>query len=200
MSSTPEISLSIASEHSFVALPDPELAKLIEGCKANERSAQEALYKRYYGKMMAMCMRYTGNRDDAMEVLNTGFLKVFKSLASYQSNGSFDGWVYKIIYNSVIDKLRKRMKETKTVEVEQDMVVPTIDSSSVQHLYVKDLMNLMQELPESSRAVFNMFAIEGYQHSEIAEMLNISEGTSKWHVNHARKILKQRIETSYTKS
>jgi RNA polymerase sigma factor (sigma-70 family) len=200
MPSTPQIILPIDNEQLYSAAPDPELARLIEGCKANERSAQETLYKRYYGKMMAMCLRYTGNRDDAMEVLNTGFLKVFKSLDSYKSNGSFDGWVYRIIYNSVIDRLRTRMKEMKTVEVDNDMAIATIDTSSIQELYVKDLMGLMQELPQSTRLVFNMFAIEGYQHSEIAELLNISEGTSKWHVNQARKILKQRIETNYSKS
>ncbi len=200
MSLTPEISIPVNNEELLSALPDPELARLINGCKANERSAQELLYKRYYGKMMALCLRYTGNRDDAMEVLNMGFLKVFKSLDSYRSDGSFDGWVHRIIYHSVIDKLRSRMKEMKTVEVDGDLAVPTIDSSSIQKLYVKDLMDLMQELPESTRVVFNMFAIEGYKHNEIAGMLNISEGTSKWHVNQARTILKQRIETNYLRS
>jgi len=188
------------NEQLLSAAPDPELAKLINDCRANDRSAQELLYKRYYGKMMAMCMRYTGNRDDAMEVLNAGFLKVFKSLDSYRSNGSFDGWVYRIIYNSVIDKLRSRMKEIKTVEVDNDMTISGIDSSSIQQLYVQDLMGLLNALPEATRVVFNMFAIEGYQHNEISERLNISEGTSKWHVNQARKLLKERIQNNYLRS
>jgi RNA polymerase sigma factor (sigma-70 family) len=199
MSYLPEISLNLNNEQLSSVAPDPELAKLIEGCKANDRSAQESLYKRYYGKMMAMCMRYTGNRDDAMEVLNTGFLKVFRSLDSYGSNGSFDGWVYRIIYNSVIDRLRSRMKEVRTLEVDDAMTVPGIDASSIQQLYVQDLMKLLNELPESTRVVFNMFAIEGYKHNEIGELLNISEGTSKWHVNQARKILKERLETKHLK-
>ncbi len=200
MSYLPEISVNINNEELLSASPDPELAKLINDCRANVRSAQEILYKRYYGKMMAMCMRYTGNRDDAMEVLNSGFLKVFKSLDSYRFNGSFDGWVYRIIYHSIIDRLRSRMKEMKTVEVDNDMEASTIDTSSLQELYVQDLMSLLNELPESTRVVFNMFAMEGYQHAEIGEMMNISEGTSKWHVNQARKILKQRIEKNYLKS
>jgi len=200
MTYVPEISINMHNEQLLSAAPDPELAKLINDCRANDRSAQELLYKRYYGKMMAMCMRYTGNRDDAMEVLNAGFLKVFKSLDSYRSNGSFDGWVYRIIYNSVIDKLRSRMKEIKTVEVDNDMTISGIDSSSIQQLYVQDLMGLLNALPEATRVVFNMFAIEGYQHNEISERLNISEGTSKWHVNQARKLLKERIQNNYLRS
>jgi RNA polymerase sigma factor (sigma-70 family) len=200
MSFTPDISLPLHQQPMPAALPDPELVKLINGCLDNERSAQQQLYKAYYGKMMAMCMRYMRNRDDAMEVLNMGFLKVYKSLDSYGFNGSFDGWIYRIIYHTVIDRLRSKVKELKTVEIDSNMIHCSIDSSAIQELYVSDLMQLMDALPESTRVVFNMFAIEGYTHSEIGKMLDISEGTSKWHVSHARGILKQQIENKYSKS
>lgn len=199
MSPIVEISLSLGKHDAFNTGPDPELASLIAGCKADERAAQEAMYKRYYGKMMGMCMRYISNRDDAMEVLNMGFLKMFRSLDGYQASGSFDGWVYRIIYNSVIDYLRSKVKAVKTVEID-DAELHQVDASAIQQLYVDDLLKLLDSLPESTRVVFNMFALEGYRHEEIADMLGISTGTSKWHVNQARQILKQQITQKHLRS
>lgn len=189
MSFTPNISIQTDNSRLSTA-QDPELAALIEACIANDRSAQAALYKRYYGKMMSLCMRYIKNRDDAMPVLNYGFLKVFKSLSSYNNAGSFDGWVHRIIYNSIIDQLRSSMKAVKTSELSEEHDSISIGSSGLQNLIAEDLYKLLDVLPDSTRIVFNMFAIEGYKHEEIAEMLNISAGTSKWHVNQARSILK----------
>lgn len=199
MSPIVEISLALGNHDAVNTGPDPELAGLIAGCKAGERTAQEAMYKRYYGKMMAMCQRYIGNRDDAMEVLNMGFLKVFRSLEGYEASGSFDGWVYRIIYNSVIDYLRSKVKAVKTVEID-DAELHLVDASAIQQLYVDDLLKLLDCLPESTRIVFNMFALEGYRHEEIADMLGISTGTSKWHVNQAREILKQQITQKHLRS
>jgi RNA polymerase sigma-70 factor (ECF subfamily) len=190
MSLTPDISIQLTENRQKTLLQDPDLVALIDACQANDRSAQATLYKRYYGKMMALCMRYVKNRDDAMSVLNYGFLKVYKSLSTYEYNGSFDGWVYKIVYNSILDQLRSNMRDMKTSELSEATETLSYDSSGLQNLMVEDLYKLLDALPDSTRIVFNLFAIEGYKHEEIADLLKISAGTSKWHVNQARTILK----------
>ena len=168
-----------------------ELQQLIEGCLRGNRQMQLRLYKMHYGKMMAMCMRYMGSKDEAMEALNNGFLKVYEKLDTYRNNGSFEGWIRRIIYNTTIDMLRQRIKyrEKHVDEVADEPV----NAEIMQKLFTEDLMNLIGSLPGNTRLVFNMFAIEGYSHKEIGNTLNISEGTSKWHVNEARKLLKNGI-------
>jgi RNA polymerase sigma-70 factor (ECF subfamily) len=188
------ISYSETAETQNKAGLTPELAKIVEGCLANDRAAQEQLYRKYYGKMMGTCMRYLRNEDDAREVLNTGFLKVFQNLDKFENSGSFDGWVYLIIRNAIIDQIRKRVKyreESLTAEMEVNVGV---EANALQQLYAKDLLNMLHNLPETTRLVFNMFALEGFKHEEIASTLGISAGTSKWHVSEARRILKQSLE------
>jgi RNA polymerase sigma factor (sigma-70 family) len=193
MSLTPEISLQVENNKQQAIIREPDLVMMIDACIANDRSAQANLYKRYYGKMMSLCLRYVKQRDDAMSVLNLAFLKVFKSLKTFQYNGSFDGWVHRIVYYSIIDQLRVNMKEMKTSEISEVSEVSSLDASGLENLYVEDLYRLLDELPDSTRIVFNMYAVEGYKHEEIAEQLGISVGTSKWHVNNARTILKTLI-------
>lgn len=166
--------------------------EIIAGCIKGDRGAQEKLYKKLYGKMMAMGMRYLSDKEDALEAVNSGFLKVFQRLNQYSGNGAFEGWVYSIIRNAVIDHLRSRVryKETESLEVAYDSSIP---QSAIQDLYVKDLMKMLDVLPETTRLVFNLFAIDGYKHEEIAELLGISAGTSKWHVSEARSRLKEMI-------
>lgn len=200
MSFGPDISINISEEQKHLVLQDPELVKLIEGCLANDRSSQEMLYRRFYGKMMSLCMRYVSNRDDAMSILNLGFLKVFKSLGSYTYSGSFDGWVHRIVYHSIIDQLRKDIKQMKTEVIDDHEASATVEGNGLQTLLADDLYKLLDQLPEMTRLVFNMFAMEGYKHEEIGQMLGISEGTSKWHVNNARNILKTIIEKNHLKS
>lgn len=200
MSLTPDISLNVAENRQHLTLQDPELARLIEGCIQNDRSAQEAMYKRYYGKMMSLCRRYVKDRDEALSVLNLGFLKVFKSISGYSFSGSFDGWMHRIVYHSIIDQLRVKMKEMKTGDIEEAEIRDAQTISGLDNLYVEDLYKLLDALPESTRVVFNLFAVEGYKHEEIADLLGISAGTSKWHVNQARTQLKDLILKTYKKS
>lgn len=199
MSFTPEISLQVENNKQQAIVRDPDLVMMIDACIANDRSAQANLYKRYYGKMMTLCMRYVKHRDDAMSILNLAFLKVFKSLKSFEYSGSFDGWVHRIVYYSIIDQLRVNMKEMKTSEINEVLEVSSLDASGLENLYVEDLYRLLDELPDSTRLVFNMYAVEGYKHEEIAEQLNISAGTSKWHVNNARTILKNLLLKTHQK-
>lgn len=191
------ISTTITLEESTtdeITSQNPELDVIIRGCLANDRSAQEKLYKRYYGKMMGTCLRYLKNEDDALDVLNTGFLKVFQNLSSYSGKGSFDGWVYLIIRNAIIDQLRKRLKYREESLEENHNNMYQVQSGVLEQLYAEDLLKLLQKLPETTRLVFNLFAIDGFKHEEISTMLKISQGTSKWHVSEARRILKESLE------
>ncbi|MCC7298152.1 MAG: RNA polymerase sigma factor [Bacteroidia bacterium] len=188
------ISLNEKAEPQAFSDLSPELALIVQGCLANDRAAQEQLYKRYYGKTMGTCMRYLKNEDDAKEVLNLGFLKVFQNLKSYTGQGSFDGWVYLIIRNAIIDQLRQRVKYREETLTENTEAVVSIEASVLEQLYATDILKLLHQLPETSRLVFNMFALEGFKHEEISKILGISTGTSKWHVSEARRILKEKLE------
>jgi RNA polymerase sigma factor (sigma-70 family) len=176
---------------------DADLQALIEGCVKNDRRAQEMLYRKYYGKMMTTCLRYTYNQDDALEALNYGFFKVFKNIAQYTGKGSFDGWVYQIVRNAVLDNLRKRVKYAETASLETVEAYCVLIENAYDKMDAADLLKLLDTLPEATRMVFNLFAIEGFGHKEIGSMLGISEGTSKWHTAQARKQLQEQIKNHY---
>lgn len=170
-----------------------ELDEILKGCKHNDRSAQEILYKRYYGLLMAVCLRYYKNKDDATAALNQAFLKIFGKIDQYRKEGSFEGWMLKLTINSILDELRKKRVEFIDLEesfsISEDAVLPK--------LYFDDLLKLLNLLPECTKIVFNLFAIEGFKHQEIAKQLNISAGTSKWHVSEAKKKLRFLINKHY---
>jgi RNA polymerase sigma factor (sigma-70 family) len=166
---------------------------LIEGCIAQNRACQEKLYKMMYPKMMAMVRRYFDHNryEQAEEIMNNGFLRVFQKIDTFKFEGSFEGWVRKIIYHSISDYVRQNIKYMeKTVLVERDEV---IDNNVASKLSYDEIIKHVQSLPATSRIVFNMYALDGYNHREIAETLKISEGTSKWHLFEARKILKTKL-------
>lgn len=173
---------------------DNDMYALVEGCVANNRVCQEKIYKQLYPKMMAMVRRYV-NYDQyqtAEEILNNGFLKVFQKIETFKFEGSFEGWVRKIVFHSMADYIRQNVKyKTKIVLVEKDSI---LENNINAKLSYDELLKLVQLLPATSKIVFNMYAIEGFTHREIAEQLNISEGTSKWHLFEARKILKQKLD------
>lgn len=172
-----------------------ELKNLIEECLGKNRISQKNLYQMYYGKMMGLAMRYFINRDDALDALNKGFLKVFQNLDKYGFIGSFDGWVYKVIFRVIMDTLRQGIdRKRMELDVQNISEIAWIKNPALENLYAEDLLKLLQQLPHTTRAVFNLFAIDCKKHKEIASLLNISEGTSKWHVNEAKKRLKNLIE------
>jgi RNA polymerase sigma-70 factor (ECF subfamily) len=176
---------------------DTELLAIIHGCKEGKRTAQEKLYKMMYPKMMSMVKRYTNQYQYhlAEEILNNGFLKVFQKVDQYKFEGSFEGWVRRVIYHSIFDYVRQNVKyNEKVVFVEKDEIV---NADLASNMHYEELMGLVQELSDSTRAVFNMFVIEGMSHKEISEALSISEGTSKWHLFEARRILKVKVENLY---
>lgn len=169
--------------------------ELVEGCVRNDRLFQELLYRRYFDAMMRMCMRYTQDRDKALEIVNTGFLRVFLKLHTFAFNGSLEGWIRRLVFHSLSDYYKKHNKPVHFLELE-DRDVP-ISQEALSRLYFEDIMKLVDELPGASREVFILYAIEGYTHPEIGERIGISVGTSKWHLSNARKKLKQLIQQYY---
>ncbi len=169
-----------------------ELEQLIQGCVRNERSAQEKLYHLFYPKMMAMVRRYIDHEMQAEEVMNNGYLRAFQKIGQYNFQGSFEGWLRKIIFHAVSDYVKQNNRYSeKVVLVEKDEVV---QKDHADKLYYDQLLQLVQGLPEATRAVFNMYVMEGFTHKEIGNLLGISEGTSKWHLSEGRRQLKEKIE------
>ncbi len=166
---------------------------LIQGCRQKDRLAQKYLYQRYYGKMLGICMRYTSQKSEAIDVLNQAFLKVFEKIDQYQPSGSFSGWIAKIVFNTAIDYIRRHTlyKEVMDYNSEQEV---SMDAAIFEQLYVEDLYQSIQRLPASSRNVFSLYVIDGYKHREIADLLNISINTSKWQLAEARKQLQKDLK------
>ncbi len=162
---------------------------LISGCIRNERRAQHALYQLYFNSIITLCMRYTKNQEDANEVLQNSFLKVFQHIGTFDSTkSSLYTWIRTIAVRSAIDFLRRKKVGYKTVELDIEMD-QSIDTEAFQNMGSQQILALLQKLPDTTQAVFNLFIMEGYQHREIAEILKINEGTSRWHLSEARKIL-----------
>lgn len=172
----------------------PELLGLIDRCREGNRLAQAELYKKYHGKLMGLCLRYFINRDDALEALNHGFLKIFKNLDAYRPEFAFEAWIYRIVQNTALDYVRSKYKNDWSTDSIQETAEPATEPEVYRQADAAELINLLRRLPAATRTVFNLFAIEGYRHDEIAAMLEISEGTSKWHVNQARLKLKAYLQ------
>lgn len=169
-----------------------ELEELIHGCMRNERNAQEKLYTLFYSRMMGVVRRYIDQEMQAEEVLNNGFLRAFQKIEQYTFQGSFEGWLRKIVFHAVSDYVKQNIRYSeKIILVEKDQYV---HKDHADRLYYNQLLELVQGLPDATRAVFNMYVMEGFSHKEIGKMLNISEGTSKWHLSEGRRVLKDKIE------
>jgi RNA polymerase sigma-70 factor (ECF subfamily) len=169
-----------------------ELEELIHGCIRNERSAQERLYRLFYGRMMAVVRRYIDRDEQAEEILNNGFLRAFQKMQQYTFQGSFEGWLRKIVFHAVSDYVKQNERYNEhIVLVEKDDYVQRDVADRLQY---QQLLELVQSLPTATRAVFNMYVLEGLSHKEIGKLLGVSEGTSKWHLSEGRRQLKEKIE------
>lgn len=178
---------------------DPEL--LIASAKG-DRKAQHSLYKQAYQLLMGVCSRYAVDRDEAMSLLNQGFLKILTHADKRKENVPVEAWMRRVMINTIIDtyRLQKSYKaHTQLVDYSDHSTIEIHESAVNEDLAAiisaDALYHMMMRLPEMTGKVFNMFAIDGYSHKEISELLNISEGTSKWHVNNARTILKNMLDT-----
>jgi RNA polymerase sigma factor (sigma-70 family) len=160
---------------------------LVEGCIKNNRKIQELLYRKFSKEMYNICLSYEENRDEAKDILQEGFIKVFRSIKTYDKKGSLKGWIRRIITNTAIDHWRRSSKVCQFLSTDDlTSQAKSLDSPSTSINY-SDLLNLLSRLPSGARIIFNLFALEGYSHKEIAEKLNISEGTSKSQVNRAKQ-------------
>ncbi len=172
---------------------------LIALCIKQDRKAEYELYKLTYGYLMSICMRYSRDKDTASESLNMGFLKILKNLGNYKPEIPFKAWIRRVMVNTLIDEYRKNVREREKVTYVEEYF-DSSDFSDVNEALSKINYNQILEqiglLPEATRKVFNLFAIDGYSHKEISELLSISEGTSKWHLNAARQKLKEYIENT----
>ena len=172
---------------------DREIKAIIARCQKNERAAQKELYMLFYSFGMGICMRYSDNREDAVEILNDGFLRVFQYIRSFKADKDFNPWFRRILINCAIDHLRK--KELKIDQYQQDLAEAVIQFPSVEgHLAYEELLEIMRKLPNAYRTVFNLIAIEGFRHEEVAGLLNISVGTSKSNYHRARQKLQQYLK------
>jgi len=171
--------------------------ELIARCKENDRIAQEHLYTKNCSLFLKLCARYAKDMHDAEQLMQDGFLKIFNNIGSYQGNGSFEGWMRRIVVNTCLDYLKsKYLKDSKQVHYPAEIAENGARSTTnlaLDKIAIKELLGIIQTLSPMSRTVFNLYAFEGYSHKEIAGMLEISEGTSQWHVNNARKNLQQKV-------
>ena len=176
-----------------MTIEERNIADLVDRCKRDDRKAQEEFYRKFYRAMMTLCLRYTKNEADALEVLNTGFYKVFKNIRKYDvSKGSLYTWIRRIIVNTCLDLIKQKQSRPETGRID---AVSNIDPSPeiLSKMSATDILKLVRQLSSSSQAVFNLYVMEGYSHKEIASIMKISEGTSKWHLNGARKKLQKMI-------
>jgi RNA polymerase sigma factor (sigma-70 family) len=175
-----------------------QTCELVNGCKNNNRAAQEALYKLFYADMLRVCLSYLPDKELAKEAFNTGFLKVFQSIKNFDiDKGELGGWIRKIMIYSSIDLCRKELKFTSLTLNEQDHDDDFfIQASVLEKLYFEDILIKIRTLPYATQMVFNLYEMDGFSHKEIAEQLNISEGTSRWHLAEAKKKLKTLLNNS----
>ncbi|MFD2583503.1 RNA polymerase sigma factor [Pedobacter vanadiisoli] len=165
---------------------------LMEGCKAGDRKMQELLYRQTAAKMLAVCMRYAKDRMEAEDVLQMGYIKIFQKIKEYRGDGSFEGWIRRVMVNTAIESYRKNLRSLNVVEIDEAYEQPST-GFDFGTLGMQDLMKVIQKLADGYRMVFNMYVIEGYSHKEIGEALGISEGASKSQLSRARAILKEEI-------
>ena len=172
-------------------LSKKQIIKLVEGCIGNERAAQEALYKLFYAQMLHICYRYLKTKDLAQEALNSGFLKVFQNIKLFDAQkGDLGAWICTIMIRTAIDHNRKELKFFTEAYDDQDADEFFIDPTILSKLYADDLLKNIQRLPDATRVIFNLSVIDGYSHKEIGAQLQITEGTSRWHLAEAKKKLR----------
>jgi len=179
---------------------DKNMDKLIGACIAGNRKAQKEFFKMFYGKMLAVCMRYATNTDEAKDICQDGFVKVFSNLNAYESSGSIEGWIRKIMVNTAIDAYRKRkdfyleFDDAIDYQAEEVDKIAQDEEQMINKIKVEVVMQLVQKLSPVYRTVLNLYVFENYSHKEIADELNISIGTSKSNLSKAKRNLKNLFE------
>jgi len=164
---------------------------LIKKCASGNSLAQKTFYEKFAGKMMGVCLRYAKDYDEAQDIMQDAFIKIFGKLADYEKKGSLEGWVRRIVVNTALDSYRKNKKHQQNVAVDSVDYLLENKTFIIEELNANDLLAVIKTIPAGYQMVFNLFAIEGYSHKEIAEKLNITESTSKSQYSRARKLLRE---------
>lgn len=171
--------------------------QIIAGCKEQKREAQKMLYEKYSRTMYGICLRYSSDQESAQDLLQDGFIKVFAHISSFQEKGSFEGWLKRIFINLALENLRKKKNIIHSSDDIQDLpelVDDSTEDSSMYQISETELLKMVQDLPRGYSAVFNLYAIEDYSHKEIAQMMGISEGTSRSQYVRARQMLQDKVK------
>ena len=166
--------------------------ELIKGCIREDRYHQQELFRRYAGKMLVVCMRYTRHEMEAEDILQDAFIKIFDNITRFEFKGSFEGWVRRIVINTALKNYSKKSFKQEQIGLENYPELP-LEPEVYAHLQEEELLRLIAKLPEGYRLVFNLYAVEGYSHKEIADMLGIQESTSRSQLVKARKMLQAMI-------
>ena len=174
--------------------------EIIEGCQRNDRVCQEYLYKQYYSLFLKICVRYAKGQEDAEQLLNDSYLRIFNHINSFRQAGSFEGWMKRIVVNTCLDYLKsKQLKQAMQISYAANLPEESpiaFSTQTLQQLEFKELIALIQTLPPVSKTVFNLYVFEGYSHKEIGAMLEITESTSSWHLHHARNLLQKKLKAA----
>jgi len=174
---------------------DLKIINAIKACYRNDRKAQEIIYKHFFSYAMSIALRYSKNQEDAIEVLNDGFLKVFIQIKKFKINANFKAWLRTIIINTSIDKYRIKLKNAHIYLEEENQINQAISTSNIlDHYNAEEIINTIQKLPEAYRFTFNLYEIEGYSHKEISKQLGINESKSRTYLSRSKKLLRQLLK------
>jgi RNA polymerase sigma factor (sigma-70 family) len=167
--------------------------ELIDGCAKGNRATQKALYDRYCQKMMVICLRYSKSEQEAEDVLQEGFIKVFAGIKSFRGESKLSTWITRIVINTALNSQRQKLYLLPMLDV-SELIIKEDEEIGLAEFHLSELITMIQSLPDGCRVVFNLFAIEGYSHKEIGELLKITEGTSKSQYSRAKSLLKSKLE------
>ncbi len=172
------------------------LRKILKGCLQQRRSDQYRLYAMFSKQMFGICLRYAASHDEAQDMLQEGFVRVFSKLSSYKGKGAFEGWIRRIFVHVAIEKYRERIYHLPVEDI-IDYEAHVHQNQGINALHVRDILRFVQQLPLQYRMVFNLYALEGYSHKEIASELKISESTSRSNLARARMLLKDKLNQEF---
>lgn len=167
---------------------------ILAGCIAGNRNSQSDLYKLFSPKMMIVCLQYSKNLEEAEEILQDGFIRVFKFIGQFKNEGSFEGWIRRIMVNCALQKLRSQINLRPVISLDTAVHDETYEENIIENISGKEMMQMVQALSPAYRMVFNLYYFEGYKHKEIAEMLGVEEGTSKSNLAQAKRILQSAVK------
>ena len=170
--------------------------EILLGCLRNEGRSQKALFDKYYSDMLAVCLRYTKDKDEAKDVLQDAFIKIFTKIDTFNRQGTLKAWIQSIMVHTALDHYRSTRRDMKLLEAEMEK--DEFEEAEVEGaIEYEEILQLIQKLPDTQRTIFNLYVMEGYSHKEIAVELDTTEGGSKWHLCEARKTLKKLLESNY---